>query len=579
MKKIITLLVMLVMLVSSTFIINANDAETIISDDGRLPFEDVREDYWFTNAVNFCYANGIVNGMNEYTFGFSSQLTRGQFVVMLANLEGVDTSLYSVDEFVDVKPEYWYYGAVSWAYEEGIVAGMSDDKFAASATISRSMISAMMQRYMKNTYSVTVDENCLNRFRDSHRVPAWAGDSVKYAVSAELITGMSEDELDPLGGVTRAQAAVILKNFYEKYYRASCEHIFTDATCTEAETCELCGMKKGLAKGHSLTEYDCTTGGVCTVCESEVEASKILHNFADATCTSPRICVRCSLIRGKSKPHNFEAATCIKLKTCIDCGATEGDYAAHKWQAATCTEAKKCTVCNAAEGNALGHKWKAATCDTPETCTVCRVTRGNALGHKWQAATCTTRKTCTVCRKTDGLPLGHSEYDSNGKCPRCGMACPYDRIVYALKTKGTYDKETNTYYKLNTYWKGAYCHVQLSYDATTADLTLSFIYEYDDGAYDMTVITLPKKGKTINFGYLYIDRNDTPIIAASGEFYAHDFNTDFVMPFSVYQGSEANRVPTRKNINYELDLALEYGDTMISNMCGADFFEFGFIYY
>ncbi|MBR4880282.1 MAG: S-layer homology domain-containing protein, partial [Clostridia bacterium] len=96
--------------------------DTVISDEGRLPFEDVKNEYWYYKSAEFCYANGIIKGMNEYTFAPIGTLTRAQFVTMLANLESVDTSIYSVDKFTDVKSSHWYYGAVAWAYNEGIVS-------------------------------------------------------------------------------------------------------------------------------------------------------------------------------------------------------------------------------------------------------------------------------------------------------------------------------------------------------------------------------------------------------------------------------------------------------------------------
>ena len=53
----------------------------------------------------------------------------------------------------------------------------------------------------------------------------------------------------------------------------------------------------------------------------------------------------------------------------------------HEWAEATCTEPKKCVKCGETEGVANGHKWKAATCTTPKTCETCGKTEGEALGH------------------------------------------------------------------------------------------------------------------------------------------------------------------------------------------------------
>ena len=83
----------------------------------------------------------------------------------------------------------------------------------------------------------------------------------------------------------------------------------------------------------------------------------------------------------------------------------------HIWKEATCETPKTCMKCEATEGSALGHSWKEATCEAPKTCTVCGKTEGEALGHSWKAADCTHPKTCTVCGKTEGEALGHQWSD------------------------------------------------------------------------------------------------------------------------------------------------------------------------
>lgn len=90
----------------------------------------------------------------------------------------------------------------------------------------------------------------------------------------------------------------------------------------------------------------------------------------------------------------------------------------HDYADATCTTPKTCKTCGATEGEALGHDWADATCTTPKTCKTCKTTEGEALGHQWGDANCTVAKTCKVCNATEGEALGHN-YDA-GVCTRCG---------------------------------------------------------------------------------------------------------------------------------------------------------------
>ncbi len=331
MKKIISLL-LIIASVFSCFMLTVSAEEGVITDEAYLPFEDVKENHWFFEAVKFCYANEIIKGMNEYTFGWNGNLTRAQFLLMLAAIDGADLTQYQVTQFEDVKENHWYYGAVAWAYENQITNGVSETKFAPNNAVTRSQIARMMTIYMTDRYSVEVNEDCLDVFNDAGKIRDWAVEGMKYVVSAGLISGMEIDGklcVDPDGTTTRAQAAVIFKNFMEMYFYGGCEHSFSEATCTVAPVCTECGMVNGLPNGHRVAEYNCTTPTFCLVCESGVAASKIFHNFSDADCTSPR--------------------------TCTLCGTTRGEAKGHKWNAATCTVPKTCTVCNATEGAALGH--------------------------------------------------------------------------------------------------------------------------------------------------------------------------------------------------------------------------------
>ncbi|MBQ4601730.1 MAG: S-layer homology domain-containing protein, partial [Clostridia bacterium] len=125
MKKLISLLLVLATVLSCFVLTVSADETTVVSDEGRLPFEDVKDSHWFAEAVTFCYANEIIKGMNDYTFGWNGNLTRAQFLQMLATIDGADLTGYQVSGFDDVKPNHWYYPAVAWAYETNLTSGVS----------------------------------------------------------------------------------------------------------------------------------------------------------------------------------------------------------------------------------------------------------------------------------------------------------------------------------------------------------------------------------------------------------------------------------------------------------------------
>ena len=85
----------------------------------------------------------------------------------------------------------------------------------------------------------------------------------------------------------------------------------------------------------------------------------------------------------------------------------------HEWAEATCTEPKRCVKCGETEGLSLGHTWRDATCTEPRTCAVCKATQGEPLGHTWVDRTVDAPKTCSVCNATEGEPIKVTEYKFN----------------------------------------------------------------------------------------------------------------------------------------------------------------------
>ncbi|MBR6513436.1 MAG: S-layer homology domain-containing protein [Clostridia bacterium] len=335
MKKFISLLLVLTS-VLSCFVLTVSANEGIVTDEGRLPFEDIKENYWFYDAVEFCYVNKIISGMNEYTFGASNNLTRAQFVTMLANLEGIDVGLFMTDRFTDVKSDHWYCGAVAWAYEEGIVNGMTETTFAPNAILTRAQLAVIMRNYMQNEYEVEPREDALDKFSDKPKAEYWYYDAMKFAVSAELLSGNSDGTIASTATVTRAQAGVIFKSFMERYFYGGCEHTFSEPDCSNPPACEKCGMVKGLANGHRVLRYNCRTGGSCSVCGEKCDSSRIVHAFNPATCTEPR--------------------------TCRVCNEKRGEPAGHKWIGPTCEEVAYCPVCNIFGASSLGHTTQNGIC-------------------------------------------------------------------------------------------------------------------------------------------------------------------------------------------------------------------------
>ena len=165
---------------------------------------------------------GYMKGMSETVFSPNTNITREQFVLVLANMANADTDPYKnvATAFKDITPGKWYSGAVAWAAEEGYVSGMSPDRFGRGLPIQRAALARMLYNYAaKNGIDVSGKAE-LSMFADvkefEKSANAWMVDPIEWAVNAGIISGMNVNgklSVNPKGNATRAQATVMLAEF------------------------------------------------------------------------------------------------------------------------------------------------------------------------------------------------------------------------------------------------------------------------------------------------------------------------------------------------------------------------------
>ena len=177
-----------------------------------VPFTDVKEGDWYYEAVSKAYADGIMNGISETEFGANEAVTRAMLVTMLHRLEGAPEAAAKA-RFKDVAAKAYYADAVAWANENGIVKGMSEDEFAPDEKVTREQTAAVLERYADFKGLATDETADLDGFNDAIMISEWAKSNVAWAVGKGLIAGKGDGLLDPMGETTRAELAVILQRF------------------------------------------------------------------------------------------------------------------------------------------------------------------------------------------------------------------------------------------------------------------------------------------------------------------------------------------------------------------------------
>jgi len=184
------------------------------------PFTDVPDGKWFTEGVLYCYKNGYMTGTSETAFAPNAQFTRAMFVTVLAKIDGADAEAYSTLSFADVAEGRWYTKTAEWAYQNGYTSGIGTEDgkpvFGWNQNVTRQQLAQFFYTYsQKKGFDVSASAD-LDKYADKGDVAAWAETAVKWAIGVGLISGTGEDTLSPRASATRAQVALITRNYVEK---------------------------------------------------------------------------------------------------------------------------------------------------------------------------------------------------------------------------------------------------------------------------------------------------------------------------------------------------------------------------
>ena len=175
-------------------------------------FVDVSARDWFHEAVDFAVEQGLFGGMSANTFEPDTPMTRAMLVTVLWRYEGEPDA--PANTFSDVKSGTWYSNAVSWAAANGVVNGVGNNKFDPEGKITREQMATILFRYAQKKGIDTSKRGNLNAFPDGGKTASWAKDAMQWTVGEGIING-SDGKLLPQGSATRAQVATILMRFIE----------------------------------------------------------------------------------------------------------------------------------------------------------------------------------------------------------------------------------------------------------------------------------------------------------------------------------------------------------------------------
>ena len=174
-------------------------------------FIDVAPNAWYKDAVQYAYDNGLMTGVSDTEFAPEATTTRAMIVSILARLEGVESA--EAAGFADVDDNDWYATAVNWAANVGVVNGYEDNTFRPNTAITREQLAAILMNYSAYKGEDVSARADLTSYTD--QPSAWATETMQWAVAEGLISGVTNDQLQPQSSATRAQVAAILQRLLE----------------------------------------------------------------------------------------------------------------------------------------------------------------------------------------------------------------------------------------------------------------------------------------------------------------------------------------------------------------------------
>ena len=169
-------------------------------------------EHWAKNYIDYVTEQEYFYGTSDTTFSPDMPMTRGMFVTVLARYNNADLNQYKLCPFKDIMEEKYYTKSVLWAYENNIVAGVTDKMFAPDSPLTREQAATILYRYLKLEC-----DNTVPNYNDWNEVSNWAKDAVATLSNKKLMVG-SDGNFNPKNNITRAEVAVLFSRLDNKTF-------------------------------------------------------------------------------------------------------------------------------------------------------------------------------------------------------------------------------------------------------------------------------------------------------------------------------------------------------------------------
>ncbi len=177
-------------------------------NNDMVVFKDI-SGHWAEDEIKKMADKGILNGKGDEKFSPDDSVTRAELAAIIARAFDLSGS---TNKFSDVTDNAWYMPYICAVSEMGYING-ADGLYRPDDTLTRQEIAVVLMNISKGR-GMEKTSHSMN-FTDSNKCSAWAKEAIDFVSSLGLMNGVGDNNFDPTGYVTRAQAAVILSRIAE----------------------------------------------------------------------------------------------------------------------------------------------------------------------------------------------------------------------------------------------------------------------------------------------------------------------------------------------------------------------------
>jgi len=177
------------------------------------PFTDVKADDWFFEAVVYVHEKGLMVGTADDKFSPNVELSRAMIVTILYHMMGEPAVDDRAIPFEDVQAGQWYTNAVIWAAKNEIVLGYGNGKFGTNDPVTKEQLAALIYRTQQ------ADEKKPSDILMDFEWADWGSisDYAKSPVNVLTIQGIFRDipgaAFNPQNPASRAEVASMLYRY------------------------------------------------------------------------------------------------------------------------------------------------------------------------------------------------------------------------------------------------------------------------------------------------------------------------------------------------------------------------------